>query len=236
MDNQTMERPISAPAADVDADVQLIPNLLDDWDCAIIRRQFEHAAAGGFDPGDWPLGEWGLSDSDKMNVVYDSKRSPGMRYCYLSTSSQHSIHYKVARRLSSWMMDGYSCWDLGINKHCLPIFSYGEGAAVKPHRDRDMQSDGIITKIVVVALTEHHKDYVNGTLFLHRGVTSEDGKEVLKGEAGNRKHYTIPRGWGLLFDNQEWIHGTTPADSVYGKCCRMTCSWRLREHDIQGAL
>jgi len=164
-----------------------------------------------------------LNDSnDVCNVRYRSQRS-NLHYCYLKTNWAKSFNAYIVGQLSQ--RTGFD-WSGGINAHCLPLFDYGFGGAIKAHRGRDI-GYGANDLVAVAMLTEPGRDFTGGQFFINEEAeVSEDGKVVVDDEA-TRTHIDIPFGALLLFDNRRLIHGTTPVKPGTDGCRRVTASWRL---------
>ena len=166
-----------------------------------------------------------LNDStDQTNVLYNSARSPGVQYLYLES---HLIQKQINTRIRKLLerRTGIN-WQEGINDRLLPLFKYKAGAYIRPHRGRNI-GYGPNNYVAVANLTTPHIDYKQGLFYLNPEATaSKDGKTVYNDKPGSRMNFQLQAGEIIVFDNQRFVHGTTPTEPINNKCIRITCSWR----------
>lgn len=156
--------------------------------------------------------------------MYDSTRSPGVRYCYLSTREVDKVNQSVAEKLGDTTGDN---WLRGINTKCLPLFSYGEGAHIKAHRGRDI-GYGSNDLVAVAMLTEPRESFAGGEFYLNpKAEASSDGKTVWNDNEEDRVLFPLERGSVLIFRNPEFVHATLPVRPGRVGCHRATVSWRI---------
>ena len=197
----------------------LLPDMLLRSECEAVLAAAEAAAAKTL-----PTIPAGLRDSeDKLNTIYDSRRSPGVQYAYLVEDQTNAVNRRVAEHLTQQFDINFLS---GINGHCLPLFSYGEGATIKAHRGRDI-GYGANDLVAVAMLTRPGTDYLGGQFYLNRhALASPDGKTVWRDFESDRQYFQLGQGDVLVFANNYFVHGTTPTSKVDGRCHRATCSWR----------
>lgn len=198
----------------------VIPNLLDKEFCNELIDALDDAKHGRLTPN-----SLNLNDSDDMcNIVYQSKRSPNLNYCYLRTKRVMEVSEFVIRSLRE--LTGIE-WKSNINEVCLPVFEYLLGGFIKPHRGRDM-GFGSNDIIAVMMLSTPADDFRGGRIFLNEfGEVSLDGKTVFKEEMNFRTYFDISQGSILLFNNNMHIHGTEPISDGIKITRRITASWRI---------
>lgn len=163
----------------------------------------------------------GLNDStDQTNLVYNSVRSPGVQYCYLASKAIQKINKLGANRLKNYTAHN---WTHGINKVCLPLFSYKKGAFIKAHRGRDI-GFGSNDLVAVAMITQYGKDFEGGQFYLNpKASASLDGKNVQNDHEEDRMYFNLSQGSVIIFENPKMVHGTLP--TTMGN--RVTVSWRI---------
>jgi len=199
----------------------MVPGLFTKKSCKLILSNLRVAGDGHLPPFDM-----GLNDSeDKGNVVHTSKRSPGLKFCYLNTPRVMRFSRSVSSKLGK--LTGLN-WSGNINAKCLPFFMYDRGVSILPHRGRDI-GFGNNDLVAVGMISEPGIDFSSGRFFLNRNAdVSDDGKVVTNEEKGTRQYFDIRQGDVLIFNNRIHIHGTEETDAgTRSPTQRVTCSWRL---------
>lgn len=165
-----------------------------------------------------------IDSTDVSNRLYSSRRSPGLQYAYLESVYTQAIGRRVATALQKRTQLNW--WD-GINKYFLPVFSYKDKAFIKAHRGRDI-GYGVNNYVAVGMLTNPGIDFNGGEFYLNpHAKASPDGKTVWNDKIKDRIFFRLQRGEILIFNNQRFVHGTTPvSDTDFKSAHRLTCSWR----------
>lgn len=165
-----------------------------------------------------------LNDSnDKCNVLYTSERSP-MNYAYLKTVATDKLSQIIMKKLETLTS---MTWSNNINTICQPIFIYSKDGFIKEHRGRNV-GFGNNDFVSVVMITKPGHDFSGGQFFLNRnGEASVDGKTIYNEDKSKREYFNIMQGDALIFNNQEFIHGTIPVNKGQTELTsRITTSWR----------
>jgi len=165
-----------------------------------------------------------LNDStNQCNILYNSIRSP-MSYGYLKTEQSDNLSQVVMNRLKDLTLFS---WSNNINSVCQPIFIYSKGQFIKEHRGRNV-GYGSNDYVAVVMISQPELDFTAGQFFLNRfGEASEDGKTIFNEDKSKRQFFNIKQGDALIFNNNLFIHGTTPVETGEKiNPLRITTSWR----------
>lgn len=204
----------------------LLPNVLFKDEAQSLRHFYE-TACQGFLPQP-PLLKLNDDTGDVCNKRYASTRSPGLAYAFVRAPVVLTITGKLHGRLAG--LTGIP-WPLSMGQDCLTYFEYGEGAAIKAHRGRDM-GWGANRYVGVGMVTDPSQDYAGGEFYLNpKAGASENGKTVWNDEPEDRIVIQIPYRAVLVFDNARFVHGTLPVrpHPDTGKSYRLVVSVRNNE-------
>lgn len=202
-----------------DTGYSYVEGLLTEEQCSLIMEKIELMRTSKLDKE--PLN---LNDSeDQCNVLYESKRSP-MTYGYLKTNETDELSIQTMGKLKG--LTSFS-WDGNINSYCQPVFIYYQGQFIKEHRGRNV-GYGNNDFVAVVMITKPQFNFKKGQFFLNKfGEASEDGKTIYNEDLSKRQYFDIQQGDALIFNNNLFIHGTTPVEKGESTITfRITTSWR----------
>lgn len=165
--------------------------------------------------------------NNMTNVVYESKRSKGLRYQYQRTATTKNFTNIMKRKLKELVNEEF---DAPINDGIVPIFQYSNGACIKPHRDLNKFSEEVEFQhlVAVVVLTQKGEAYTGGRFYLNaKAKCSPDGKEVWDDYEEDRIYFDMDCGDLIIFDNRQFIHGVEEVHTEEeGMVGRYSCSFR----------
>lgn len=159
---------------------------------------------------------------DFTNTIYESKRSPNLRYNYLDCTESNELRSRIVPVLEDMLMVQFGG---SINDIALPVFEYVEGGEILAHRGVQKEGD---TKryqpfVCVIQLTQRGVDFDGGRFYVNSKATaSEDGKTVYNDNIEDRIYPMLNKGDACLIHNPSLVHGV----DVVTRGVRLTCSFR----------